>query len=442
MMQAKKHRVWNTVAVPLTALLGLCLAISSVAGASPKEIRSMTLKGSVNPGSAAYFLRVLGEANREGDQLLLVELDTPGGLVTSLRSMVQGVMASRVPVVVYVAPSGAQAASAGALLLLSSHVAAMAPGTETGAAHPVGIGGRSEEKGSVMGTKVENDLAAFARSLAEKRGRNAAWAEKAVRESIASTASEALRSGVIDTVAVSRRELFGFLDGRRVSTFAGEVTMHTAGVPVREIAPSFGEQVMMTIADPNITIFLLLLGIAGLYFELTTPGAIFPGVAGAISLLLGAYALQMLSVNVTGILLMLLALIFFTLEIFVVSSGVLAIAGLVSLFIGSVMVFNAPEIGMTINWWIFLPLFLSFSAGVLLLVFVVVRSTRQRALSGLESLVGVRAEVVTGIDAGRPGKVFVHGELWNASGSEVLAKGTEVTVTGVEGMMLKVKRTV
>lgn len=426
----------------LMALLGFCFVMSSAACAASTGIRSMTLKGSVNPGSAAYFLRVLGEANRDGDRLLLVQLDTPGGLVTSLRSMVQGVMASRVPVVVYVSPSGAQAASAGALLLLSSHVAAMAPGTETGAAHPVGIGGGGDEKGSVMGTKVENDLAAFARSLAEKRGRNAAWAEKAVRESIASTASEALRSGVIDTVAASRRELLRFLDGRKVSTATGEVTIHTAGVPLRDVAPSFSEEVMMTIADPNITLFLLLLGIAGLYFELTTPGAIFPGVAGAISLLLGAYALQLLSVNVTGLLLMLLALIFFSLEIFVVSSGVLAVAGLVSLFIGSVMVFNAPEIGLSINWWFFLPLFLSFSSGVLLLVFVVVRSTRHRALSGLESLVGERGEVVKGIDAGRPGKVYVHGELWNASAHEVLAKGTEVTVTGVDGMMLKVKRTV
>ncbi|HWR01093.1 MAG TPA: nodulation protein NfeD [Chlorobaculum sp.] len=416
----------------------LCMTSTPVCEAAV-QIRSMSLKGSVNPGSAVYFLRVLDEANREGDQLLLVELDTPGGLVGSLRSMVQGVMASKVPVVVYVSPSGAQAASAGALLLLSSHVAAMAPGTETGAAHPVGLGGTAE-KGSVMGTKVENDLSAFARSLAQKRGRNQDWAERSVRESIASTANEALKSGVIDTVAAGRMELLGFLEGRKVMTSSGEVTIHTRGVPVRAVGPSFGEQVMMTIADPNIALFLLLLGIAGLYFELTTPGAIFPGVAGAISLLLGAYALQLLSVNATGLLLIILALVFFTTEIFVISSGVLAIAGLISLFIGSIMVFNAPDKGLSINWWYFLPLFLSFSAGVLLLVFVVVRSTKRKPLSGQEGLVGETGRVKKVIEEGRTGKVFVHGEMWDAVGSGMFPLDSEVIVTGVDGLKLTVKQ--
>ena len=435
------ERVMNRWLRVLVATVFWFSAAANAFGASP-EIRAMKLNGSVNPGSSAYFLRVLAETNRDGDRLLLVELDTPGGLVSSLRSMVQGVMASRVPVVVYVAPSGAQAASAGALLLLSAHVAAMAPGTETGAAHPVSVIGGGSEKGSATGTKIENDLAAFARSIAEKRGRNPEWAEKAVRESIASTASEALASGVIDTVAGSRSALLAFLDGRRVTTVSGEVTMHTAGVQVRDAAPSFGEQVMMTIADPNFTMFLLLLGIAGLFFELSTPGAIFPGVAGAISLLLGAYALQLLPVNVTGVLLILLALLFFALEIFVVSSGVLAVAGLIALFIGSIMAFNAPELGLEINWWVFLPLFLSFSAGVLLLVFVVVRSTHRRVLSGSEGLVGETGQVVKAIGAGEVGKVYVHGELWDASGNEPLAPGTSVTVTGVEGLRLKVKQTV
>ena len=403
------------------------------------QIRTLSLKGSVNPGSAAYFLRVLDEANRSGDELLLVEIDTPGGLVASLRQMVQGVMASKVPVVVYVAPSGAQAASAGALLLLSAHVAAMAPGTETGAAHPVGIGGEADKK-SVMNAKIENDLAAFARSLAQKRGRSPEWAERAVRESIASTASEALAAGVIDTVAASRKELLAFLDGRKVTTAAGAVTIRTSGVTVRDAAPTFREEVMMTIADPNIAYFLLLLGLAGIYFELTTPGAIFPGVAGAIALVLGAWAMQLLSVNVTGLLLILLAILFFGLEIFVVSSGALAIAGLVALFIGSVMVFNQPEIGLVINWWVFLPLFLSFSATVLLLVFVVLRSTRKKALSGMEGLVGETGTVERAIADGRSGKVFVHGELWEASASGPVPAGARVEVTRVEGMKLNVKQ--
>ncbi|RXK88477.1 nodulation protein NfeD [Chlorobaculum sp. 24CR] len=408
--------------------------------AESAEIRSMSLTGSVNPGSAAWFLRELDEANRKGDTLLLVELDTPGGLVASLRQMVQGVMASRVPVVVYVAPSGAQAASAGALLLLSAHVAAMAPGTETGAAHPVDISGGGGEKGSVMGKKIENDLAAFARSLAQKRGRNPVWAERAVRESIASSASEALAAGVIDTVAANRKALLAFLDGRRVETAAGDVTIHTKNVPVKEVSPTFGEKVMMTIADPNIAYFLLLLGLAGLWFELSTPGAVFPGVAGVIALVLGAWAMQLLSVNGTGLLLILLAILFFGLEIFVVSSGVLAIAGLVALFIGSVMVFNQPEIGMVIDWWVFLPLFLSFSATVLLLVFVVLRSTRRKVISGMEGLVGETGTVERAIGDGKSGKVFVHGELWDATANGSIPAGSRVTITGIDGMKLMVKQ--
>ncbi len=421
--------------IPAIALL-LLVASTAVQAA---QIRSMSLTGSVNPGSAAYFLRVLDEANRDNDTLLLVELDTPGGLVASLRQMVQGVMASKVPVVVYVAPSGAQAASAGALLLLSSHVAAMAPGTETGAAHPVDISGGGD-KGSVMGRKIENDLAAFARSLAQKRGRSPEWAERAVRESIASTASEALAAGVIDTVADNRKELLVSLDGRKVETAIGELIIRTTNVPVKEASPTFGEEVMMAIADPNIAYFLLLLGLAGLWFELSTPGAVLPGVAGAIALVLGAWAMQLLSVNVTGLLLILLAILFFGLEIFVVSSGALAIAGLVALFIGSVMVFNQPELGLVINWWVFLPLFLSFSAGVLLLVFVVLRSTRRKAISGREGLVGETGTVERAIGEGKGGKVFVHGELWDASANGLIPAGSQVTVTGIEGMRLMVKQ--
>jgi membrane-bound serine protease (ClpP class) len=424
----------------LSVMAALLLFATIPVRSEAAQIRSMSLKGSVNPGSTVWFLRELDEANREGDTLLLVELDTPGGLVASLRQMVQGVMASKVPVVVYVAPSGAQAASAGALLLLSAHVSAMAPGTETGAAHPVDLGGNAD-KGSVMNAKIENDLAAFARSLAQKRGRNPEWAERAVRESIASTASEALTAGVIDTVAANRKELLAYLDGRTVMTSAGAVTIHTASVQVQEVSPTFGEQVMMTIADPNIAYFLLLLGIAGLYFELTTPGAVLPGVAGAIALVLGAWAMQLLSVNVTGLLLILLAILFFGLEIFVVSSGALAIAGLVALFIGSVMVFNQPEIGLVINWWIFLPLFLSFSAGVLLLVFVVLRSTRKRALSGMEGLIGETGSVERAIVAGKGGKVHVHGELWDAAASGDIPAGAQVVVMSVDGMKLNVKQT-
>jgi membrane-bound serine protease (ClpP class) len=419
-------------------LLLLTVAPSALSGSSG-QVSRMVLHGSVNPGSATFFSRVLAEANRDGDQLLLVELDTPGGLVSSLRSMVRDVLASNVPVVVYVSPSGAQAASAGALLLLSSHVAAMAPGTETGAAHPVGMGGGEEEKDGVMSVKAANDLAAFARSLAEERGRNAEWAEKAVRESIASPASEALKSGVIDTIAASRGELLAFLEGRKVKTVSGIRILKTAGIPIREQEPSFRERVMMSIADPNIAYLLLLLGLAGLYFELASPGAIFPGVAGAVSLLLALFAMQLLSADTTGLLLVLAGLVFLGLELFVTSGGVLAVAGLVALFFGSLMVFSTPETGLSVSWWFFLPFFLAFAAVVMVLVRIVARASRRGHLSGSEALVGQTGRVFRGLEPGRPGKVFVHGELWDAVGTEPAGPGRAVTVTGIDGMQLNVQ---
>ncbi len=408
--------------------------------AAQVTVSRIVLSGSVNPASAQYFSRVLAEAHADGSAALLVELDTPGGLVSSLRLMVQDVLASKIPVIVYVSPSGAQAASAGALLMLSAHVAAMSPGTEIGAAHPVGMGGGDRE-GDVMSGKAASDLAAFARSLAEVRGRNQEWAEQAVLRSRASSAQEALRIGVIDLIASKPAIVLRRVDGMKVRTAGGEVTLATADASLKPIAATFQEQVLMRIADPNIAYILFLAGLAGLYFELASPGAIFPGVAGAVSLLLGLYAMQMLPVSITGVLLLLLGVLFLGLELFVTSGGVLAIAGLIALFAGSLMLFGTPGSGTELSLFVFLPVFLVFAVAAGAIVRVVLRSSSSRQLSGQDGLLGESGRVVRLIEGASAGKVFVHGELWDAVAGEKLPEGTPVRVTGIKGLQLQVTKT-
>jgi len=403
-------------------------------------VSRIVLSGSVNPASAQYFSRALEQAHADGSAALLLELDTPGGLVSSLRLMVQDVMASKIPVIVYVSPSGAQAASAGALLMLSAHVAAMSPGTEIGAAHPVGMGG-GDTQSDVMSGKAASDLAAFARSLAEVRGRNPEWAEQAVLRSRASSAQEALRIGVIDLIAVSPSMLLKEIDGKRVKIGGRELALETARARLSVIEPTFQEQALMRIADPNIAYILFLAGLAGLYFELANPGAIFPGVAGAVSLLLGLYAMQMLPVSITGVLLLLLGVLFLGLELFVTSGGVLAIAGLIALFAGSLMLFVTPGSGTELSLFVFLPVFLVFTVAAVAILRVVLRSSSARQLSGQEGLLGESGSVVRQIEGASAGKVFVHGELWDAVAGEKLPEGTPVRVTGMKGLQLQVTKT-
>lgn len=409
-------------------------------GAKRALVSRIVLEGSVNPASAQYLSRAIEAAHADGSVALLIELDTPGGLVSSLRGMVQDVMASKIPVIVFVYPSGAHAASAGALLLLSAHVAAMSPGTETGAAHPIGLGG-GEKKDDVASRKSANDVAAFARSIAEERGRNTEWAMDAVLESKASSAVEALNAGVIDVVADRPLQLLSQVDGRSVRTAAGMVRLRTANAILKEIRPTFQERALMMLADPNIAYLFFLAGLAGLYFELANPGAIFPGVAGAVSLLLGLYAMQMLPVNVAGLLLLLLAVVFLGLELFVTSGGALAIAGLVALFAGSLMLFSIPGSGIELSLFVFFPVFLVFAAAAFVIIRIVVRSSAIRQRSGREGLVGETGSVVRQIDVAAAGKVFVHGELWDAVAGEKLPAGTPVKVTGLNGLQLQVMKT-
>ncbi len=406
--------------------------------ASLRPFYLVEFSGSVNPGSEEFFLRAIQQAEQDSAQALLVELDTPGGLVISLREMVKALMASEVPVIVYVAPSGAQAASAGALLTLAAHVAAMAPGTNIGAAHPVGLGGSGSD--SIMTQKSENDIAAFARSIAEERNRNADWAESAVRSSTSSTALDAKDSGVIDFIAVSREDLLQKLNNFTVYLKEDSLTLNTTGVTLSPIEPNLRENILMKIADPNLAYILMLAGLIGLYFELSNPGAIFPGALGAISLLLGLYAVHTLPVNVVGLLLLVLAVGFLALELFVSSGGILGIAGLVSLLIGSLMLFDKAETGISISLGVLAPTFITFSVATGLIIWMVGKSARLKTATGEEGMVGATGQAMEAIEAGETGKVFVHGEIWTAQTDTPLSKDDPVDVLQLTGMLLHVTK--
>jgi len=303
------------------------------------EIIVITVEGIVNPVMSEFITKSIDEAEKEKASVLVIELDTPGGLDTSMRSIVKRIIASDVPVVVYVSPSGARAASAGVFITLAAHVAAMAPGTNIGAAHPVGVGGKMDK---TMEEKAVNDAAAYIKSLAEKRGRNAEWAEKAVRESVSVTEQEALKLNVIDVVAPDIKSLIDTIDQREVQGTAGKQIVQTKGIKIRYKEMGLRHKILDIISDPNIAYLLMLLGFYGLFFELTNPGVVLPGVLGAFSLILALYSFQTLPVNYAGLLLIILAIVLFILEIKITSFGMLTVGGIISMTIGSIMLFDSP----------------------------------------------------------------------------------------------------
>ncbi len=352
-----------------------------------------TIKASINPVIADYLSSVIEQAAGEKAGLIVVQLDTPGGLDQSMRDMVQGIIGSPVPVAVYVAPSGARAASAGVLITLAADVAAMAPGTNIGAAHPVSVGGGGMD--NTMAKKVENDAAAYARSLAEKKGRNAAWAESAVRESTSLTEKEALAKGVIDLVAPTLNDLLAAVDGRVVEKGDRKVTLRTKGARTVPAPMGLRHRVLAALADPNIAYILLMIGIYGIFFELSNPGAVFPGVVGGIALLLGFYSLQTLSASYAGFLFILLAFILFVLEIKVVSHGMLALGGIIALSLGSLMLFRfSPEQTLRISWSVLVTMVVVSAGFFLAIISLAVRSQIRRPVTGDEALVGGAAEAL------------------------------------------------
>lgn len=413
-------------------LLSLVFLASPVRG---KEVLVLPLAEAITPLAAGKIKAALHEAQEKGAECLVIELDTPGGLVTSMRRIVKLILNSPVPVVVYVAPSGAQAASAGTFIVIAAHVAAMAPGTNIGAAHPVTMGQKMDK---TMSKKVENDLAAFARSLARLRGRNADWAEKAVRESVSATAQEAVKLKVVDLMAADLSELLAKIDGRRVKTSAGEKIIHTRGAEVVRIKEDLRGHILRLITDPNVAYILLMIGLAGLYFELSHPGAVLPGVVGAISLVLAFYAMHVLPVNYAGLALILFSGVLFFLEIKITSYGLLALAGLLSLVLGSLMLFGKNPEALRVSYEVLLPVVITVGLFFCGVTYLAAKAVFKRPTTGSEGLIGEKGEALSPIGPGG-GQVFVHGEIWQAVSPEEIPKGTPVEVEAVEGLRLRVK---
>ncbi len=417
------------------------LSLAQPADAADAHVAVARLRGTINPAAASYVERALATAEESGAVLFVLQLDTPGGLDTSMRQIIQRILASPVPVAVYVAPPGARAASAGMYITISAHVAAMAPNTNIGSATPVAMGqGGEQVMSDDMRNKAVNDAVAYARSLALSRERNADWVEQAVREAVNAPAEEALRLGVIDYVAPDLPSLLRAIDGKRVSTVRGPVDLYVADLPTRSIDMQPHEGLLHAITDPTIAYLLLSLGSLALIYELANPGAIVPGVVGGICLLLALYALGTLPVNLAGVLLIVFAMLLFVLELITPSHGALTVGAIISFVLGSMLLYNTPEgatyLAIAPQAIILVTVFLALFFGVVL--GTVVKSHRRRAVTGREGLIGAHGEVREALDP--DGMVFVQGELWSATSvGDPIPVGTTVEVVGVEGLRLYVK---
>jgi membrane-bound serine protease (ClpP class) len=425
----------------LLALAALLLPLAALrpgaASAAPQPVATIEIEGVINPVTLRLVGIAIDRAQAERAQALIIQLDTPGGLERSMRAIVQRMMNADVPVIVYVAPTGARAASAGVFITMAAHVAAMAPATNIGAASPVMLGGGTADK--TMMKKVENDAAAFIRTIALERGRNADWAEKAVREAVAITERDALKLKVIDLIADSVPDLLEKVDGRTIKLPKGPVTLATKGAPVRPIEIGFRDRFLNVITDPNVAYILMMLGMLGLFFELSNPGVVLPGVIGGISLILAFFAFQSLPINYAGLLLILFGIVLLIAEIKIVSHGVLAIGGIVSMALGSLMLFDAPEVGFRVSWWVIAPTVAAMAGVFLFVVAAGVRALGRPPSTGAEGLVGRTATVRERL--GPEGQVMVSGEIWRAvAEGEPLEPGAQVRIVSVDGLTLKVAK--
>lgn len=396
----------------------------------------ISVNAAITPPAAEYIEKSIAEAAHAGAAGLIIKMDTPGGLDTAMRDIAKSILNAPLPVVVYVAPSGARAASAGVIIVAAAHVAAMAPGTNIGAAHPVGIGiGGKMDK--TMGEKVENDAAAYVRGIAKKRGRNEDWLEKAVRKSVSITAEEALRIHVIDIVTPDVDSLLRQINGREVDVNGVKTLIKTADAVIHEKMMGTRGRILSALSNPNIAYILLLIGLAGLYFEFSTPGAIFPGVIGGISLILAFYAMQTLSINYAGIALILLSIVLFIAEIKIISHGILSIGGVIALLIGSLMLFNTAGSSLRVAWSVLIPAVLITSLFFLAVVWMALKAQLRPPQGGGEGMAGQKGVAVG--DVHREGKVLVDGEYWDAFSDRPIANGSSVRVVTVEQMKLKVE---
>lgn len=414
-------------------MAGLLLGAAT---AQPAQVGLIKIDGAIGPATASYIARAVDDAAAQHDECLIIQLDTPGGLVDSASQIVEKFYGSKIPTVVYVAPAPARAGSAGVFITMAADIAAMAPHTRIGAAHPVELGasGGVEKTDDVMKRKIENDTASFAQSIAEKRNRNVAWAKSAVVESASITAEEALDIGVIDLIADDLPDLLKQIDGREI----GDKTLQTANAKVVAIPMNLWEQFAQLFLRPEVMFLLMLVVIYGFIGELSQPGAILPGVAGAIALLLVLYMSSILPVNVTGIVLIGLAITLFVVDIFAPTHGVLTAGGMVAFFLGSLMLFShaGPDFGLSLSWIV--PATLVTAAFFVFVVGKGIRAQFAPAQTGRETMLGRTINALSRIDA-QGGRVFIEGENWKAMSEIPVEAGQPVEVTGIDGLTLKVK---
>lgn len=423
---------------PIVAALLLLTGSPDHSGsAAQKQIRHLHIATSINPVTATFIAEQISTANRESEPAILIQIDTPGGLDSAMREIIQAELNSTIPVIAYIAPSGARAASAGALIALAADFAVMAPGTNIGAAHPVAIG-PGKQADSTMMEKVENDAAAYARSLAQKRGRNQDWAEQAVRESVSISAEEAFELSVIDLIADNKDQLLAKLNNFKYLRDGKILIFKTQGMALQQIDMNWRQKILNSLSNPNIAYLLLMLGIIGIFFEISQPGVILPGAIGAIAILLALFAFSSLPINYVGVLLIVLAIILFILEVKVISYGMLAIGGIISMTLGSLMLVDSSEPYLQISRAIIAATVAVSSGFFLLATGMVVRTQRRPVTSGQEGMIGEVGEAIDPINSS--GIVFVHGEYWQAWSAQPLPAGAKIRIIKVmDGLKLQVE---
>jgi membrane-bound serine protease (ClpP class) len=395
----------------------------------------------IHPITSEYILNTIDRAEVARADLIIIVLNTPGGLDSSMREIIERILSSEVPVAAYVSPNGARAASAGFFISIACDLFVMAPGTSTGAAHPVGVTMTGQQMDETMAEKITNDAASYIKTLAEKRGRNTKMAEDAVRESLSYTETEALDSGLIDLIAQDMTKIIDFFDGKTIKRFDGkEQVLELSGEDVIDMPMSARQKFLLTISNPNLAYILLMLGLLGLYFEFSNPGAILPGVLGGICLLLAIFSFQILPINYVGLILILLAIGLFILEIKIQSYGILSVGGIIAMVIGSIMLIDAPIPELRPSLKFIIPVAVGLSLIFLFLVVIAIRAHAKKVSTGKEGLVGEIG--VAQSDLSPKGKVFVHGEIWDAEADEDIPKGTDVKVVEVlKNLKIKVTKT-
>jgi membrane-bound serine protease (ClpP class) len=420
--------------------ISICILITLLPLAAFSTILKITIDAPIHPVTSEYIRNAIDKAETDNVRMVIMVLNTPGGLDSSMREIIERILSSEVPIAAYVSPNGARAASAGFFISIACDLFVMSPGTNTGAAHPVGISITGQQMDETMADKVTNDAVSYIKSIAEKRGRNSKMAEDAVRESSSYTETECLEGKLIDLIAQDVADIIDSFDGKTITRFDGEEhLLELRGEQVIELPMSARQKFLLTISNPNLAYLLLMLGLLGLYFEFSNPGAILPGVLGGISLLLAIFSFQILPINYVGLILILLAIGLFILEIKVQSYGILSVGGIIAMVIGSIMLIDAPIPELRPSLKFIIPVAVGLSLIFLFLIFLAVRALANKVHTGKEGMVGEIG--IAKSDLTPKGKVFVHGELWNAEADQEISEGEDVRVVEVlKNLKIKVTK--